>query len=226
MLLIVMMLVASCLSPTSQPSNPTFSPSQSLAPPPSVSPSPISTVTSTATLQPTNTSTPEASRTPTATPTRTVNTHTPAPTPTVKPTVGPIGQVQLGVYELVMAYKTNRWQENESDELGHKVLSHTIFPNCRIQEYGPGHILGDFQFRLGLGQHLFSMYEYFEEREGEATLRREYVIEGQAPTEGRTPGPTPMAKPAFIVTAPVTNTDDCIVSVHVVLATLKEPPDQ
>lgn len=125
-----------------------------------------------------------------------------------------------------MAYKTNRWQEDEPDEVGHKALSHTIFPNCRIQEFGPGHILGDFRYRLSLGEHLFSMYEYIEERAGEATVRREYVIEGQAPAADQMPEPTPVTKPAFIVTAPVTNTDDCIVSVHVVLATLREAADQ
>jgi hypothetical protein len=130
------------------------------------------------------------------------------------------------VYDLVMAYKTNRWQEDAVDELGHKSLSHTIFPNCQIQEYGPGHILGDFQYRLSLGEHLFSMYEYIEERAGEAILRREYVIEGQAPAPSKTPEPTPVAKPAFIVTAPLTNTQDCIVSAHVALATLHKPEDQ
>jgi hypothetical protein len=117
-----------------------------------------------------------------------------------------------------MEYKTSRWQADKPDELGRKSLSHTIFPNCQIREFGPAHILGEFKYRLVLGQHMFSIYEYTQEKEGQPVLTREYVMEGQ------TPGPTPVARPYFLVVAPESNPEPCIVSVHVVLATLHEPP--
>ena len=130
-----------------------------------------------------------------------------------------------------MEYKRNRWREDgqrtdSADHLGRKPLVHTVFPNCEIREFGPGHILGDFKYRLPLGQHLFSIYEYLRETEGEKVLVREYVIEGQLPAPNQTPGSTPVARPAFIVSAPGSNPEPCIVSVHVVLATLHKPQTQ
>jgi hypothetical protein len=123
-----------------------------------------------------------------------------------------------------MEYKTSRWQQDEPDALGRKSLSHTIFPNCQIREFGPAHILGEFRYRLVLGQQMFSIYEYIQEKEGQPVLVREYVIEKQTPAPTQTPGPTPVAKPYFLVAAPASNPEPCIVSAHVVLATLHEPP--
>ena len=123
-----------------------------------------------------------------------------------------------------MEYKTSRWQEDQPDELGRKSLSHTIFPNCQIREFGPAHILGEFKYRLVLGQHMFSIYEYTQEKEGQPLLTREYVIEGQTLGPTQTPGPTPAARPYFLVAAPASNPKPCIVSAHAVLATLHEPP--
>ena len=218
------LLLAGCLSPPEQALAPTRS---QITPPiqtPSASLSPTSSPSSTPTPKPTATSTPRPSQTPTATLTRVP--VTPTPIPTITPTSGPLGQLQLQVYDLVMEYKRNRWRESEPDHLGRKPLTHTIFPNCEIREFGPGHILGDFKYRLPLGQHLFSIYEYFRESEGEKVLVREYLIERQLLALDQTPDPTPIARPAFVVSAPGPNPEPCIVSVHVVLATLHEPPTQ
>ena len=122
-----------------------------------------------------------------------------------------------------MSYKTNRWRAGEHDEQGHKSLIHTFFQNCRIWEFGPAHILGDFKYRLWLGQYLFSIYEFTQDNNGEQVLTREYVIDAQSQASSQTPIPTPVAKPLFLVNASASNPDPCIVSAHVVLATLIKP---
>lgn len=224
LLFIGTLLLAGCLSPPEQ----SLASARSQITPPTQTPtpslSPTSFPSSTPTPKPTVTSTPRPGRTPTATPTQAPST--PTPSPTITQTSGPLGRLQLQVYDLFMEYKRNRWRETEPDHLGRKPLVHTIFPNCEIREFGPGHILGDFKYRLPLGQHLFSIYEYFPDEAGEEVLVREYVIERQIPAPNQTPDPTPVVRPAFVVSAPGPDQEPCIVSVHVVLATLHEPPTQ
>jgi len=151
--------------------------------------------------------------------TKTINTQT----PTITLTFGPIGQLHLKTYDLVMDYKRSRWQEDKPDEYGRKVLTHTIFSNCQIREFGPAHILGEFIDKFVLGQHMFSVYEYIDEKEDGEVLVRQYVIDRQITAPKQTPAPTPVDRPLFLVFAPKLNPEPCFVSAQVVLATLHKP---